>query len=280
MPVVKKMKIPMVITIYGVDGSQMLKEPNWIKGYQEMFKYTSYIIVLCEEVKNRLVNIGCEPEKIKIWQIPIDLKGYKYLPRTPKEVTKFIIAARFVAKKGYEYLFGAFKKLIDEGRNVELTIIGYGDNKKLIEQQILDNGINEKTTLFDTSLKNGFVAFFNEKLSESDIFVLPSVSSKAGDDEGGPSLTLVAAQAAGLPVVCTEFPGSEITVFENETGLFCLPENVDSLYEKMAEMMDNRDWWNQMGKKGSDLVHDLFQKERQMPVLEEILLSSIKSKSK
>ena len=170
--------------------------------------------------------------------------------------------------------------MLDEGRKVELTIIGYGDNKELIEQQLLAEGIGDKTELIDTSLKPGFTTFFNEKLQESDIFVLPSISSKTGDDEGGPSLTLVAAQAAGLPVICTEFPGAEVTVIDNETGLFCLPENVDSLYEKMAEMMDNQKWWNEMGEKGSNLVHDIFQKEKQMPILENILLNAIKPDSK
>lgn len=274
LPVVKKLKIPMVVTFYGVDGSQMLKESKWVKGYKEMFAYTSKIIVLCEEVKKRLINIGCEPSKIVIWQIPIDLGVYQYKPRVPDEVFKLIIGARFVEKKGYKFLIEAFKKLLDDGRKAELTIVGYGNYKSRIEELIVSEEVGNYVNLKDTSLKPGFSVFFNNELQKHDIFVLPSISSKNGDDEGGPSLTLVAAQAAGLPVVCTSFPGAEISVVNGENGLICLPESVDSLYEKLVIMMDSSEKWNSMGKNGSDLVHNLFKEEKQFPILEKILVSS------
>lgn len=66
------------------------------------------------------------------------------------------------------------------------------------------------------------------------------------------------------------------TGLDNENGLVCLPEDVDSLYLKMAQMMDSPENWNEMGKKGSDLVHKLFKKETQMPILERIFEKSLK----
>ncbi len=273
LPIIKKLKLPLVVTFYGVDGSQMLLEQKWVNDYQKMFKYTSKVIVLCEEVKNRLIKIGCPENKIIIWQIPIKLSTYQYHPRIIKETTNFIIGARFVEKKGHIYLLQAFKKLVLENHKVKMCIVGYGNEKNQIEQEIKKNNLTQYVTLIDTALKPGFPILFNNLLQENDVFVLPSIDSKNGDDEGGPSLTLVAAQAAGLPVICTKFPGAEITVFENKNGLYCLPRDVDSLYEKMVYLIDNKEKWNTLGKAGSDFVHDLFRDEKQMPIIENTLQS-------
>src|SRR5438046_1309310 len=58
LPLLKKTNLPMVVSFYGVDGSWLLKEEKWVKGYQEMFQYTQAAVVLCEDVKKRLMNIG------------------------------------------------------------------------------------------------------------------------------------------------------------------------------------------------------------------------------
>ena len=277
LPTIKKTKLPMVVTFYGVDGSQLVKERKWIRAYQEMFQYANKCIVLCQEVKERLITIGCPEEKILIWQIPIELNHYPYASRQFSGMTRFVIGARFVEKKGYDYLLKAFSKLIEAKVNTRLIIVGYGDSG-YIKKQIEQLNLNEHVTLIDTSGSTGFPEFFNQILKQNDVFVLPSIAALDGDDEGGPSLTLVAAQAAGLPVICTHFPGSEITVFEGENGIYCESKNVDSLYEKMLLMSKNPEWWNRMGKSGSEYVHKLFLKEKQFPILEDLYKSILAHK--
>jgi colanic acid/amylovoran biosynthesis glycosyltransferase len=278
LPLIKQTKLPLVITFYGVDGSKLLLEERWVKRYVEMFKYTSRTIVLCEEVKERLMQLGLEESKIKLWQIPIDLDLYSYQERKKEDIVRFIIAARFVEKKGYPYLLKAFGKLVEEGRKVKLTIMGYGDSEK-IEQYIAENKLNNHIDLINTTTLPSFATIYSKVLKEQDIFVLPSVAAKNGDDEGGPALTLVAAQAAGLPVICTAFPGSEISVIDERTGLICQSADVQSLYEKMLYLYERPKKWNEMGKAGSNLVNEKFSITTQMEEVIDIYKQAIQENS-
>ncbi len=273
---VKKTKLPLIVSFYGVDGSMLLQEPKWVAAYKEMFAYTNYAIVLCQEVKDRLMKIGLEEKKIIIWRIPIELKIYKYRQRQyDSKKVKFIIGARFVEKKGYPFLIEAFDRMVKEGKNVYLTMIGYGGEKVKVDAEIKLRGIENYTQTVDTKLQGDFANFFNRELQKNDIFVLPSIKASTGDDEGGPALTLVAAQAAGLPVICTAFPGAEISVFENKTGIFCEYNNAESLYDKMLYLYNNNTRWNELGLAASEYVNKAFDETHQMEEMISIYKSAL-----
>jgi colanic acid/amylovoran biosynthesis glycosyltransferase len=260
LPSIKKAKLPLVVTYYGVDGSNMISDPRWIKRVKESFSYTSRIIVLSQIVKDRIKMLGFEEEKITVWSIPIKLDTYVFRQKQPAQQIKFITAARFVEKKGYPFLLTAFAKV----HSTSLTIIGYGPAKTKVEEDVARYGLENAVTIIDTRLRTDFHQFYYEQLCQHDIFVLPSTTSKNGDDEAGPSLTLISAQAAGLPVVCTPFVGSEITVFDNETGILCKQDDADSIAEKMIYLAHNPAVRDSIGKAASNFVHTFFTEETQM----------------
>jgi len=264
LPVIKKSGLPVVLTFYGVDASTMIADPKWVKEYKKAFKYVSYMIVLSEVVKDRMMGLGFDGAKIMVWNIPIKLDTYVYRKKERSATIKFITAARFVEKKGYPFLIKAFKEVHTLYPDTTLSIIGYGPGKAKIEAEIKKHELEDVVTVTDTNLRTDFHSFYYQQLCEHDIFVLPSTTSKDGDDEGGPALTLVSAQAAGLPVICTPFVGSEISVFDGETGILCKQDDPDSIAEKMIYLMRNPEVANRIGKAASELVHPLFAREMQM----------------
>lgn len=275
LPILKAEKKPFVITFYGVDCSSMLAQPYWVNKYKEVLQHASFIIVLSETVRERFREIGCPDDKIIVWQIPIRLNNYQYYNTERVVHTRFITAARFVEKKGFPFLITAFKKVLTQLPGSTLTIIGYGAGKDKILAEIARQELDKSIKLIDTNLRTDFPQFYAAQLREHDIFALPSTTSKNGDDEGGPALTLVAAQASGKPVVCTPFVGSEISVTDEKTGLICLQDNADSLAEKMIRLANDPALAQTIGKSASELVHTLFSEENQMNKLLEIYHKAI-----
>lgn len=263
LPLVKRSGLPLIVTYYGVDGSSLVQHPYWCRRYREMFKYVSHIIVLSEVVKQRLHAIGCPLEKITVWNIPIKLDTYQYRERVPGNTVKFITAARFVEKKGYPFLLAAFEKVKKQYKNCTLTIIGYGPEKNKIDDLVARHQVQDCVSVHDTKMQPDFVQYYYKELCDHHIFVLPSTTSKTGDDEGGPSLTLVAAQASGLPVICTPFPGSEVSVFHGQTGIISAADNAEALAQNMSYLLQNPQLWNKLGKAASDYVHHYFSEELQ-----------------
>jgi colanic acid/amylovoran biosynthesis glycosyltransferase len=281
LPILGTVKSPFFISFYGMDASESIRNPSLQKRYRTLFQKVHRVLVLCEQVKGRIENLECPKEKIQIWNLPAGIENYPYQEREPKETVRFLTCARFVEKKGYVYLLEAFDRLLSDNRPAELTMIGYGPLKPKIEElqkKYEARGLKTPLRIIDTELRPDFIEIFGGALRTHDIFVLPSVTAKNGDDEGGPALTLVCAQAAGLPIICTPFPGAEISVEGGRSGLFVEPKNTDDLSEKLAYLMDHKELWNQLGKAGSEQVWREFSEEGQMKKLGSLYLKALEAR--
>ncbi|MDP3732297.1 MAG: glycosyltransferase [Candidatus Omnitrophota bacterium] len=269
----KKLNIPLVVTFYGWDASYCLKNRNWLARFKPLFEFADKLIVLCDEVRERFIRLGCLPEKICVWNIGIDLDKFPYHARAYREgEVKLLTAARFVEKKGYPTLLRALAILAKKRKDIRLTALalGYGPLKSSIEQMVADLGLKNTVTLIDTSRIEDFNQFYRQFLASCDIFVLPSTTAKDGDDESGPALSLVCAQAAGLPVVATPFVGASRSILDNQTGLYTENGSAEGLAEKLNYLIDNPDLWNKLGEVGSYYVREKFSLPTQLKALERI----------
>jgi len=268
LPFIRATGLPSVVTFYGVDGSASLRIPRWRENFREMFAHMDRVIVLCDAVRCRLIDVGCPPAKLVIWNLPAGIEDYPYRPRVNESgPVRFLIAARFVEKKGHKYVLAALDDVVGRGIDARVTMIGYGPFRPAIEDDIRRRGLGDRVTIVDTELASSFSSLYREALDSHDLFVLPSTTGVNGDDEGGPALTMVCAQAAGLPAISTPFAGAERSMIDGVTGLLCRQDDAASLAEKMAWLAVNRDEWNRLGQAGSDHVHAHFSLDRQMTEL-------------
>lgn len=258
---------PLIVTFYGVDASAALQDPRWAEGFRRLFRRSTRVIGLCESVRQRLIEAGCPSEKVRVWNLPAGIEQYPFSPRRPGKTTRFLMAARFIEKKGHPYLLTAFKALLERGREATLTLMGYGSQRPALERQVGSMGLSSRVLVVDTEARRDFPKVYRPALENHDIFVLPSTTAANGDDEGGPALTMVCAQAAGLPVVCTPFPGSEITLVDGVTGLYCAQDDANSLRQKLECLIDQPERWTAMGRAGSDLVAREFSEAGQVEKL-------------
>ena len=250
-------QIPIVVSYYGVDASALLKDPFWIERYKLVFKHATVVHVLCEEVVERFIKLGCPPEKLIIWNLPPNIESYPLRERTYDGTTRFLIAARFVEKKGHVFLLNAFRQLVNKNIKVHLTLFGYGPTVWL-QRLISELDLNDFVTLINNGQSADFTSTFRKMINKHDIFLAPSTIAKNGDDEGGPALTMVCAQAAGMPVIATPFAGAQISLVDGKTGYYCKQDDAISLERIMLDMCGKPDVWQELGRNGSELVKQQF----------------------
>lgn len=240
---VKISRLPLVVTFYGVDGSQAVRDPYWRPRLIRMLSVADKVVVLCDEVGDRLVELGCDRSKLLVWDIGIKVEDYPYRP--PRMIltgqpVKFLIVARFVEKKGYEYLLQAFRNVVrNNGVKASLTIVGNGPLAPVIQKWISVYGLTNCVEFIDTLGNPNFFDLFKRLLNTHDIFVLPSVIAENGDDEGGPPVVIANAQAVGLPVISTPVGGITRAIIDGETGVLIQPKDVRSLSEAMCDLATN-----------------------------------------
>ena len=109
----------------------------------------------------------------------------------------FLNVGRLKPEKGQIHLLRAFSVIAKEHSEVCLVILGEGDLRCLLEQEI------ERLELHNQVRLEGYHANVSDYMAESDFFVLSS------NIEGMPNVIIEAMQA-GLPVISTECGAREI----------------------------------------------------------------------
>jgi colanic acid/amylovoran biosynthesis glycosyltransferase len=273
----KQLNVPMIVTFYGVDASACAIDKYWIKRLKIVFEYASVVIVLCESAKKSLISIGCEENKLVIWDIGIPIKNYLYNKPTPNNNNsgvKFLIVARFVEKKGYDVLLEAFYKLSLVKPNITLTIVGYGPLKEALQDKIKSLKLTN-TNLIDSSKISNFFEVFKENLITHDVFLMPSIIASNGDDEGGPPIVITNAMASGLPVIATPIGGIERAIIDDKTGFLVKSGDSESLYEKMLYVCENKELWSTVSNSARSLIEKNFDKEKQLNKINQIYNSLV-----
>lgn len=248
--------VPMVVSFYGADVSQSLRDSHTLRSYGTIFKKADVLHVLCDEAQRRLVDAGCPPEKVHIANLPANLNNIPDIGVDPTKGTRFLIPARFVEKKGHIVLLKAFKRVLQDDPLIRLTCFGYGPSAWL-QRAVAELGLTQTVQIVDNQQTSNFTAEYVNVLRQHDVVLAPSIRSSSGDDEGGPALTLVMAQAAGKPVIVSNFPGADRSVADGVHG-FVVPEgDVDALHRAMAKMVGNVTLWQKFGREGRQrVVHE------------------------
>lgn len=140
------------------------------------------------------------------------------------ERVKFVSIGNLIDCKAYDVLVNAFSVAKLPKDSWQLDIIGEGDIKKTLLQQIKELGLNANINLLGRKTKKEIV----DCLGRSDIFVLASRSETFG-------VVYIEAMSQGLPVIATRCGGPE-DIINDKNGLLVPVDDVNALAEAIKYM--------------------------------------------
>lgn len=147
-----------------------------------------------------------------------------------------ISVARHEYQKGQDILLDALHHLKKEYDKIQLVLVGReGKLSKLISEKI------KAYELESIVLRTGHRDDTNSLLAASDIFVFPSRF------EGLPG-ALIEAEAAGLPIICSDISNNREVVEESVNAFLYPVDESKQLAEKIAVMMHDDDLRKKMGR--------------------------------
>lgn len=218
---------------HGVDMSLHETLKSYEQDYKKLFEQTERMMPISYLWQQRLIEMGCPPEKIDVLRMGVNVDSFTYTPRAEVRTPLNIISvARLTEKKGINVAIDACALLKQQGIPFTYTILGEGPKKAELEQQIEQHQLQQQVNLAGFKNQDEVKAL----LSESDVFLLPSVTGENGDMEGIP-VALMEAMARGLPVVSTFHSGIP-ELIENEVSGWLVAEhdaaNLAVVLEKLA----------------------------------------------
>lgn len=139
---------------------------------------------------------------------------------------KLVSVGRLSKEKGYDRLLRVFKRLNDEGIDLQLSIIGSGEKYNELNNYIEQNNLKNKVFLL------GYRENPYKYVKNSDLFVCSSISE-------GFSLVTGEAMATGVPVISVDCPGVNEVLGFGEYGML-VNNDEDSLCNGIKMLNDNK----------------------------------------
>ncbi|OQW35950.1 MAG: hypothetical protein A4E19_15960 [Nitrospira sp. SG-bin1] len=254
-----------VTSIRGYDVTVYLKKHPGI--YRELFGEGDLFLPVCEFLKERLIQEGCEQKKIVVHHSGIDCSKFEYIQRErgPGDPIKVLTIARLIEKKGVAFAVEAVSHLLSKGEKIDYSIVGDGALREELQQLIKSMGIERQVRLLGWKTHEEV----KRLLEESHVLVAPSLTSESGDQEGIPN-AIKEAMATGLPVISTFHSGIPELVADGVSGLLVPERDAVSLAEALAQLMSHPEICNRMGKAGRMHVEQGFDTHALNKKLEEL----------
>ncbi len=168
-----------ITTFYGQDASKVLN--NHPNPYPRLKKESSLILCMSEDMKQRLIGHGFDPERVKVHPVSINTANYPFKIREPHSGPAQIISVgRMVEKKGFSDLLNALAIVKNtEGVSFHCTLIGDGPLMPTLKSQASQLKLDNNLSFQGAQSVEEIIEAFETK----DFFVQPSKTAPDGDME-------------------------------------------------------------------------------------------------
>lgn len=242
--------------------------------YSQLFKTGDFFLANCEFFKHRVLQLGCDPQKIAVHYSGLDCHKFIFTPRRPHPdgIVRIATTGRLVKKKGIEYAIRAVAQQAKTHPNLEYNIIGDGELKPHLQQLINELKVGHIVHLLGWKNEQEII----EILQRSHLFIAPSVTAADGNQDA-PINVLKEAMAMGLPVISTYHGGIPELVEEGVSGFLVPERDADTLAQKLGYLLDHPETWAEMGQSGRAFVeqhYDLHKLNDRLVTIYEQLLAT------
>ncbi len=160
---------------------------------------------------------------------------------------RLLSVGRLTAQKAFEVSVDAMKRLKDAGKNVRWYVLGEGDQRKKLQEQIDVLGLTEDFILYG-AVNNPYPF-----MKQADIYVHASRFE-------GKSIAIQEAQILGKPMVVSDCSGNREQVCHGKDGLMC-GLTPDSLAENIMLLLEDEALRGKLGaaaaKKNADAAEEI-----------------------
>jgi colanic acid/amylovoran biosynthesis glycosyltransferase len=265
LPFIEQWDKPCVVSFHGADVAHKPEIKDYPGKLRRLFNAVPLVFARSQSLVDRLVHLGCPPEKLRINRTGIPLNEFPFVDREPRADGKWRVvqACRLIPKKGVATSLRAFAIFKKDNPNAEFFIAGKGPLQQ--ELEMLAGGLG---ILRDVH----FVGFLSQpKLQQlyatSHLFLHPSEISPNHDQEGVPN-SVLEAMSTGLPVVATRHGGIPEAVDHGRTGFLVAEEDHVGLANGMQLITNSPSLLKQMGQRAHATVVERFEQDAQIDQLE------------
>ena len=236
-------KVPVVPVIPHLFGTTVFREANWAIGsyvvtaeklIPRVFS-DSRFIVISPSTRDDLVARGVPAERIEVILCGLDHDRYRDLGLERYERPTIVHLGRLRKYKSVEVAMKAMETVLRKVPRARLLMGGDGPYRPVLEKYAARLGLGDAIE-FTGFLESEELV---EMLCRSHLLFNPSPKEGWG-------LTVVEANACGVPVVASDRPGLRDSVVDGSTGFLVPYGDAAAFGDKASVLLTDRDLWSRM----------------------------------
>jgi len=255
----KLLRVKIVLIAFAEEITLAQHAPK-VKGVLKRFFMRGYpfadgFVCICDFVKDLIIDIGAHERQMCVIPTPIcPSKATNPAPAAQRGGARrnVLTAGRLVRRKGFHLVIDALDRLRRDIPNVHLTIAGDGDEMPHLVRQAREKSLEQHITFAGLVTDDAKMA---ELYAECELFVLANLFLPDGNCEGSPNV-LIEASAQSKPVIGGREGGTATAVRDGVTGFLVDPTDVQTLAERMKEILTNPDLARRLGEAGRRRVEE------------------------
>lgn len=242
-------------------------------------KNADAIIVISKILRNYLIQIGANPEKLYVVPNGADPMKFRPYPPDSELLARYKIKNKIVMGwvgalhgwSGLEDLINVAKEIMIKRSDVYFMFITGGKNKMLIEKEFFNHPAR-KRVLLPGKITHEHVPRF---LSLMDVVFVPYPKREFWYPS---SMKLFEYMSAGKAVVATNVGQIEEIIKDGENGIFFDPANPKKLISKLIHLIDDTNFRTRLGYAARESVKKYYTWEKHARKLEDIFTEIIDRK--
>lgn len=229
----KAKDVPIITTLHGTDITLIGSDPSYKQVVDFSINQSDGVTAVSEYLKQETYNKFDIRKDIRVIPNFIDLNRFKkskkehfkkaICPNGEKVVTH---VSNFREVKRVPDVVSAFHRVLQNGVQAKLLLVGDGPDRQKAEQKCRELGICEQVRFL------GKQEQVEEVLSISDLFMIPSGSETFG-------LAALEAMSCSVPIISSNIGGLPEVNIHGETGYLCELGDIESMGRFATEILSN-----------------------------------------
>jgi len=265
LPFIEQWDKPCVVSFHGADVALKEDIANYPAKLRRLFDVVPLVFARSQSLADRLIQMGCPPEKLRINRTGVPLDEFPFVDRQlpPDGRWRVMQACRLIPKKGVATSLRAFAIFKKDHPQAKFYIAGKGPLQPELEMLAAGLGVFKDVH---------FIGFLSQRhlmelYASSHLFLHPSETPPDENQEGVPN-SILEAMATGLPVAATQHGGIPEAIEHGRNGWLVPEEDHVALANAMQEIMRSPHVLTEMGLRARAAVADRFEQDAQIDQLE------------
>jgi glycosyltransferase involved in cell wall biosynthesis len=253
---------PWMVTAHGTDVTLGVQSGIWRLLLRAICRKADCVNAVSDELREMIITLGTPAQKIETFTLGVDTQLFQFGDRSspdPAAPLRLICTRRLESVYDHATIIKSMTILSKRGINFELTLVGDGPMRGILETLAAEMGVRDRITFAGTISNNLLPAW----LAKHNIYLSASTRD-------GTSLCLLEAMASGVYPIVSEIKANAEWIKHGNNGLLHKVHDPQSLAECIFSSLGKLPQIREVLLQNRELVASRGDRKTNMKRLEEV----------